>query len=345
MTIYIPPPILSGMEEHVKALLYAISYLGITMPHDAIVIRDKWHTLYSSNFPSALFSIPYAGDKLGWEKAGHKPYQSPKTTEFYILHSPQQSLESDYEIATALSALKAGGTLMVVASNQTGGKSLSKKLSAFGCPVNDISKHKCRVVWTTSPEKADIDRINLALKVGGILKRRDDDIYTQPGIFSWDHQDSGTKTLLTHLPHTLSGKGADFGCGLGELSLFILKNFPDITSLTCIDHDVRAIECCKKNLEPFVEKAAFLCQDIPRQTHITNLDFIVMNPPFHIGKTEDKNLGLSFIDKAAAALKKGGILYMVANSHLPYEDSLASHFSRVTLLAKENGFKVFEAVR
>jgi 16S rRNA (guanine1207-N2)-methyltransferase len=333
------------MEDHVKALLYAIGYLGITIPHEQIVIRDRWCALYSSHFSSAKFICPFAGQKMAWEKAGHIRVKDEDGPAVFLLHCPQQSLEADYEIATALSALKAGGLLMVVADNQAGGKSLSKKLAAFGCPVQDLSKHKCRVVWTSAPEQASPDKIQAAIKAGDIHTRNVDGLYTQAGVFSWEHRDKGTEILLQHLPQSLSGHGADFGCGIGEISRFILATCPHITTLTCIDHDSRAVLCCMKNTSAYQDKVSVLCQDIPQQTSLKGLNFIVMNPPFHNGKIEDKTLGLSFIIKAANALNTGGTLYMVANSHLPYEDTLSAHFSQITLLAKENGFKIFAAVR
>ena len=333
------------MEEHVKALLYAIGYLNITMPPDATVIQDGWDELYSSYFPSAQFSSPYAGQVLAWEKAGHKIHLQDTPIQSVLLRCPQQSLGADYEIAKALTALQNGGLLMIVADNKAGGASLSKRLAAFGCPVQDISKHKCRVVWTSAPEQGDKQKIKAAIEAGSIHKRLTDNLYTQAGVFSWEHQDSGTKILLDHLPQNISGKGADFGCGIGEISRFILNTFPLISSLACIDHDARAIECCKRNLIDFKEKTSFYCQDISQQIQMSGLDFIVMNPPFHNGKTEDKALGTFFITKAAAALRRGGSLYMVANSHLPYEGVSSSLFSKVTLVTRQNGFKVFEMVR
>ena len=70
-----------------------------------------------------------------------------------------------------------------------------------------------------------------------------------------------------------------------------------------------------------------------------------MNPPFHDAGEEDKGLGAAFIRKAAAGLRTGGRLWMVANKHLPYEAVLEAAFKRVTPLAEANGFKVVLAVK
>jgi 16S rRNA (guanine1207-N2)-methyltransferase len=68
-----------------------------------------------------------------------------------------------------------------------------------------------------------------------------------------------------------------------------------------------------------------------------------MNPPFHDGGREDQSLGVTFIQKAAAALRKGGVCWLVANRHLPYEAELEPLFATVTLKGQTGGYKVYEA--
>ena len=85
--------------------------------------------------------------------------------------------------------------------------------------------------------------------------------------------------------------------------------------------------------------------DVRRAPELADLDFIVMNPPFHDGGAEDKSLGQAFIGRAHAILRKGGVLWLVANRHLPYEAALNAQFARVTLKAQVSGYKVYEARR
>ena len=75
------------------------------------------------------------------------------------------------------------------------------------------------------------------------------------------------------------------------------------------------------------------------------LDFGVITPPFHDGGGEDRALGQAFIQRAAATLRKDGVLWLVANRHLPYEAVLKDAFARVTSNAEQGGYKVFEARR
>jgi 16S rRNA (guanine1207-N2)-methyltransferase len=68
-----------------------------------------------------------------------------------------------------------------------------------------------------------------------------------------------------------------------------------------------------------------------------------MNPPFHDGGAQDRDLGQAFVATAAEMLKPGGVLRMVANVALPYETILTGRFAKVTQLARAEGYKVLEA--
>jgi 16S rRNA (guanine1207-N2)-methyltransferase len=92
-------------------------------------------------------------------------------------------------------------------------------------------------------------------------------------------------------------------------------------------------------------RAAFHWADIRSGTPLKGLDFVVMNPPFHDGGAEDQSLGQTFIRRAAEVLRPGGVLWLVANRHLPYEGVLKPGFRRVTPHVEAAGYKIYEAQR
>ena len=116
-----------------------------------------------------------------------------------------------------------------------------------------------------------------------------------------------------------------------------------MTSLRLIDLDRRAIAAAKQNITD--PRATFEWADARTVEAAGDLDFIVTNPPFHDGGAEDKRLGQAFIRQAAGMLGKGGVLWLVANRHLPYEAELNAAFKRVRMAADAGGYKVFEAVK
>ena len=127
-----------------------------------------------------------------------------------------------------------------------------------------------------------------------------------------------------------------------RVSQKILKN-PAVTRLTLLDIDRRAVLAAQKNITD--PRATFLWIDIKTaDTSVPcNLDFVVMNPPFHATGREDIGLGLAFIDRAVASLRKGGTCWLVANRHLPYEEMITAQFKNVTIHVQEQGFKIISA--
>jgi len=254
------------------------------------------------------------------------------------LLAPPGTIERRYVLAQALRALKDGAPLAALAPNDRGGTRLRKELEAFGLDVNEASKRHHRIVTATRPSA--LTGIDEAVAAGA--PRFDDEIglWTQPGVFSWDRLDPGTHMLIEHLP-ALSGRGADFGCGIGILARAVLAS-DAVTELTLVDIDRRAIECAEHNLD--TPRAKFVWTDL-RDPHpdLVNLDFAVMNAPFHDAGQEDKGLAQAFIRRAAESLRKGGVCVMVANRHLPYEAVLKPLFKAVTPVIEQGGYKIYEA--
>jgi 16S rRNA (guanine1207-N2)-methyltransferase len=252
--------------------------------------------------------------------------------------APPGTLERRYALALALRALKAGGVLCALAPKDKGGTRLRKEIEGFGCTVEDISRRHHRIVTARRP--AQLTGLDEALADGGPRLSDDLKVWTQPGVFSWDRLDPGTILLIEHLPR-LTGRGADFGCGLGFLSHAVLTS-PAVEQLTLIDIDRRAVECAQHNIAD--TRARFLWGDV-RDHHpdLSDLDFVVMNAPFHDAGQEERGLALRFVQRAAEALHKGGVCLMVANRHLPYEAALTPLFKHIALIVQTAGYKIYEA--
>ena len=251
--------------------------------------------------------------------------------------APAGTLERRYVLATALQALSSGSPLLALAPNEKGGKRIAAELEAFGCVISEISRNHYRVCSTQRP--TSLQGIDEALQTGGAQIHPSHGLWTQPGIFSWDRIDAGSALLLKHLPK-LRGRGADLGCGLGILAAAALAS-PAVEHITLIDMDRRAVTMAEHNIAD--PRAAFLWADVRDALPVSQLDFIIMNPPFHEAGLEDKTLGQAFIERAAKLLKRGGNCWLTANRHLPYEALLGQCFTRHELVAQEDGFKIYAA--
>ena len=260
---------------------------------------------------------------------------APATLDAVVMAAPPGTLERRYALALALRALKPGAPLTALAPKDKGGSRIGRELEAFGCHVQEEGRRHQRICRTVRPPEP----VGLDAAIVEGAPRLEGELWTQPGVFSWDRLDPGSRLLLSVLP-TQKGKGADLGAGVGVLSRAILAS-PSVTRLDLVELDRRAVEAARRNVDD--PRAHFHWADARTAPDLEGLDFVVMNPPFHDGGTEDRALGLAFIRRAWQVLRKGGVLWVVANRHLPYEALLAELFGRPDLKADAGGFKVYEA--
>lgn len=262
---------------------------------------------------------------------------SPHTLEDLAMLAPPGAIERRRALALALRALAPGAPFLVLAPKDKGGGRLVSELADLGCAAHETAKRHHRIC--SAAAAAESSAIEAAIAAGAPRFSDSLGLWTQPGVFAWDRIDPGSALLMRHLPD-FSGRGADFGCGLGLLAHAILRS-PRVTRLAMVDIDRRAVELCRRNVAD--ARAEAVWGDACAVRGLDSLDFVAMNPPFHEAGAENRALGLAFIDRAAAVLRKGGRCWLVANRHLPYEAALARNFREVRTVAEEGGYKVVEA--
>jgi len=265
--------------------------------------------------------------------------QAPGSVDAVTLLAPAGVLERRYVLAMALRALRVGGRLDVMAPKDRGGSRLAGELKDFGLEVTETSKAHHRRCIVVRPER--VTGMEAAIDAGGPQFVAGLEAWSQPGIFSWNRIDPGTALLAEHLPPQ-KGEGVDLGCGWGALAHLVLRS-PGVTKLKLVDLDRRAIQAARRNIED--ARAKVWWSDARMLDLKAERDFVVSNPPFHDGGTEDRALGQAFVRTAAGLLRRGGVLWLVANRHLPYEADLKAAFTRVRPVVEAGGYKVFEAVR
>jgi 16S rRNA (guanine1207-N2)-methyltransferase len=254
-----------------------------------------------------------------------------------VILAPPGTVERRYAVALALTATGPGGRVTVLAPKDKGGSRLAKELKSFGCSVQETARRHYRICVCERP--VELVGIEDAIAEGAPQVDETLGAWTQPGVFSWNRIDPGSALLEASLPQ-LSGRGADLGCGIGYLSRKVLTS-AKVTSLDMVDIDGRAIEMASRNIND--ARATLRWADIRTGTGLSGLDFVVMNPPFHDAGSEDQALGQTFIRRAAEALRSGGVCWLVANRHLPYESVLKPLFRHITPVAETGGYKIYEA--
>lgn len=252
------------------------------------------------------------------------------------LNLPRQAEWACGLLAQAMEKMPVEGNLLMIAPNDLGGKRYTKLLDENFDVVFAESKNHCRIA--VIKRAADLPDIVEKWREGARAQLvAGADLLSLPGTFSHGRVDNGSALLLQHLPE-LSGHVADFGGGWGYLSQHLMKT----ARVDLFEADYNALSMAKQNLG---DKVQYYWHDILTEKPPVKYDAVAMNPPFHDLADANPEIGRGFIERAAESLKSGGQLWMVANTHLPYEEILKGKFKTVTPVTREKGFKVLSAIK
>lgn len=265
-----------------------------------------------------------------------------------LLLPPRQRDEARALFARAVALAAPGGIVVASMTNNEGAKSGESDLKLLTGLGGSLAKHHCRAFWTRpldgGHDAALLDKWLALDSPRPILGGR---FISRPGVFAWDRIDPASSLLVEHLPSDLAGHGADLGAGFGYLSAEVLARCPKVQALDLYEAEARALDLARRNLAGQTSSAQlqYRWHDVTSGLP-DRYDFIVSNPPFHTQSRADRpDIGRRFIAVAAEALKPGGRLWLVANRHLPYEETLNAGFGQVRVAGERDGFKVIEAVK
>ncbi len=163
---------------------------------------------------------------------------------------------------------------------------------------------------------------------------------TIPGLFSADAPDRGSVLLAQALPEKLGARVIDLGAGWGYLSRAILTR-STVTELDLVEAEQDALDCAQINIAD--SRARFHWADARSFKPQRPAHAVVMNPPFHTGREVDPALGMAFLRAAASMLVPDGTLWLVANRHLPYHQTLSTLFRQVEDIGADPAFRLTRA--
>lgn len=234
-------------------------------------------------------------------------------------------------LARAEAEVAAGGPVAVDGQKSDGVDSILKDLRGRVALSDALSKAHGKIAVFPAGRALQGWRA-AARDIGGFA--------TLPGVFSADGIDRGSAMLAEVLPPDLKGKVADLGAGWGFLSRVALQS-PAIRELHLVEAEADALDCARANIDD--PRAVFHWADATAWKAPVALDAVIMNPPFHTGRDADPALGAAFIAAAARLLHPQGVLWMVANRHLPYDRSLTALFRDVQDIGGDAAFRLVRA--
>ena len=316
---------------------------GLTVPRRALMLGAQPHPAMTA-WPDLCGWQPLKPRAAAWDAAGFaRTDEPPAGTWPLVLVLPGKSRDETLAwFALARERLEPGGRIVAAMPNTAGAGRFEKELARATGTVGTLQKHKCRAFDATEDGRWNEALFQEWRALADMRPIPETPFMTQAGIFSCDHIDPGSQLLADHLPAGLHGAVADLGAGWGFLADAALRRCPRIARLDLYEADARALACARRNLTGHARDITCHWHDVTTGL-ATTYDAIVMNPPFHTGQTTAVDLGRAFLQTAAAALKRGGKLFLVANRQLPYEAVLAASGLRWRQAAADRTYKLLFA--
>lgn len=165
-------------------------------------------------------------------------------------------------------------------------------------------------------------------------------------IFSKNKIDDGTRTLLEAVDKKciLQGDGLDLGCGLGVISIALIKK-NNLLKLDMVDINNTAVKLSKQNLmKNNVQKNANVFYSNGFSEINKEYDFIITNPPIKTGK----KLLFELMEGAYNHLKQNGQLLLVIRKDHGME-SLKKHitsiFNNCEIIERNKGYYILKSIK
>lgn len=211
------------------------------------------------------------------------------TTYACIIHLGTKFKEENLFVFSRVASLLSGdGIFIGVCTNDMGAKTYETQLRKLFKTVHTKVKKKCRIVQATKSPGLYPDIQQEWHKKGNLAPIEGTSLSAYAGTFSSHKIDTASTLLLRMLPEKMEGTGADLGAGYGYLSHSLLIKHPTIKAIHLYEADYNALKSATYNLTPVATKAAisFQWHDVTKGLLHNNLDWIIMNPPFHSEKNK-----------------------------------------------------------
>ncbi len=211
----------------------------------------------------------------------------------------------------------------------------------FGQVRASLGRHKARALVAEGPTPDTFDES--AWPQRERHEAEDLTVCAHGGVFAGTGIDVGTRALLDVL-HRVPEDAVDvvdLGCGNGVLAVGAARVLPR-AYVVGTDVSAAAVASTLATAEANGVSDAI---DAVRTDGLEgiapgSLDLVLCNPPFHRGTALDRSTSPHLFAEVGAALRPGGELWTVWNSHLPYLPMLRARVGSTTVVTQNPRFTV-----
>lgn len=271
-----------------------------------------------------------------------------------VARLPQGKLPMLQLLRDAFRRLRRGGRFYLAGGNDEGIKTAFRHMEALFGGISLLgygSGHRVAVAVRNDAAQDLPEELGLPLLDPAHFHRfpvttrgGDYDVFSRPGVFSWDRLDRGTEALIELLAPSPGERVLEIGCGYGLIGMVVARLAPGARVLM-VDADAEAVRSSLQSVD--ANALAGTCEvrasDVCSAVAERDFDLVVTNPPFHVGKATDLEVPAQFIRDAARVLQPGGRLLLVANRTLPYERWISTCFGEYRTAYDGREFKVLAA--
>jgi 23S rRNA (guanine1835-N2)-methyltransferase len=210
----------------------------------------------------------------------------------------------------------------------------------IGPTTTSLAQKKARLIFSSFEKGVVSSPYPLHVQLDGFSKS----FVNGSNLFSRERLDIGTRFLLENMPKGNFKSILDLGCANGVVGIKAKMLYTQ-ASIIFSDESFLALESAKTNYQNHFEDEA--------QYHWTNcyetgvkssLDLVLCNPPFHQSNTIGDFIAWQMFNDAKNALKKGGLLRVIGNTHLGYQVKLKKIFGNSEIVAKNKKFMIIDAI-